>query len=190
MNIKNVMSKAAIVAVSIGLAAVSAHAGPPRESGRDVIGEAGVICGFGSTYAESWGLGSKTPEEIRAFACDLLFKTDGELDTTTRGCKADGDFPTDGNGYVTYSLRNCAKNEAGLERKAASVVLSMDDVVEKGKDQEETAAYYACVYASNADSLELAGKLEFTETDPVTDLIADAESIVEALAYDCADLLE
>ena len=38
MNIKKFMSKTAIVAVSIGLAAASAHAGPPRDSGQDVIG--------------------------------------------------------------------------------------------------------------------------------------------------------
>ena len=185
MNIKKLMSKTALVAVSIGLAAVSAHAGPPRDSGRPVIYEAQTSCGFGSTYTESMGLGTKTDQEIRAFACDLLYKTDGDLDIDNQaGCKADGDNPTDGNGYVTYSLRNCAKNEAGLERKAASVVLSMNDVIDRNKDQKETAAYYACFYASNSEALDLVGKLEFADG---TNLWMDAESIADALGYDCAD---
>ena len=149
MTIKNVMSKAAIVAVSIGLAAASAYAGPPRDSGRDVIGDANDICG--SLLAPT-----DADEQIRADACDLLYKSDGDLDTSTKGCSEDPDNPgITGNGFAFYSERNCAKNEAAQERKAASVVLSMDDVIERSKySQSYTAAKYACEYAAKAEFLD------------------------------------
>ena len=179
MNIKNVMSKAAIVAVSIGLAAASAHAGPPRDSGKDVIGIATAICAS--------PLSVSTPDEqIRADACELLFKTDGWLDI---GGKCKTDRVNETNGFAVYSGRNCEKNESGLERKASSVVISMNDLIEKGKvAQSLTAAGYACVYASNAEYQESVGKLEFLQG---ADLIADAEGIASDLGYyDCAELLD
>lgn len=181
MNIKNVMSKAAIVAVSIGLAAVSAHAGPPRDSGKDVIDIAtNEICAkLGAPVTDD--------EQIRADACDLLFKSDGYLDLDNK-CKADPDRIDAGNGFAVYSGRNCEKNESGLERKASSVVISMHDLIEKGKSEQSlTAAGYACVYSSNADYQESVGKLAFLQG---VDLVADAEGIANDLGYDCADLLE
>jgi hypothetical protein len=192
MNIKKFMSKTAIVAVSIGLAAVSAHAAkpsdPPKDSGRLVIAEATEICVVHhSTLGPALG-DYPTDGEIRGAACDLLFKTDG-----TRGgdrCAAD----SIGNGYVEYALRNCDKNEAAQQRKAASVVLSMDDVVVRGKDQKMTAAMYACDYASKADFLEDVSKLTYLEKDGVfADLAGDADSIAAALGYggyaSCEELL-
>lgn len=183
MNIKKLMSKTALVAVSIGLAAVSAHAGPPRDSGTDVIGEAQASCGFASGYALSAGLGSGSDEEIRAAGCDLLWKTDGALDTTTRGCTSDRGIT--GNGFVTYSERNCEKNESAQERQASSIVTSMDDVINKGKAaQTLAAAKAACEYAAKADYLESVGKLDLGGND----LISDADAIAAALGWDCADL--
>ena len=186
MTIKNVMSKAAIVAVSIGLAAASAYAGPPRDSGRDVIGEASFSCGIGSSYAPSTGLGSGSAEEIRALACDLLFNSDGALDVGENKCKADPDWPdVDGNGAVTYKGRNCAKNEQAQQRKAASVVLSMDDFIKGKGEQKMTAAGYACEYADKGEFLESVEKLEFAAG---YDLVTDAKDIAAALEVDC-DLL-
>lgn len=175
MNIKNVMSKAAIVAVSIGLAAVSAHAGPPRDSGKDVISIAQGICASPLSVSTS-------DEQIRADACELLFKSDGFLELGNK-CTTDRDNTT--NGFVTYSGRNCEKNESAQERKAASVVISMHDLIEKGKvAQSLTAATAACEYADKAEYLEAVGKLDLGGFD----LIGDADSIAAALGYDCADL--
>ena len=183
MTIKNVMSKAAIVAVSIGLAAASAYAGPPRDSGRPVIPQAITSCDV--DYNADNVLGT-SDEEIRAFACSLLFKSDGALDAGVDKCKADPDYPNDvdGNGYVTYKSNNCAKNEAAQQRKAASVVLSMDDVIKGKVGQSLTAAGYACDYAAKAEFLADVGKLEYAAG---TDLMADAESIAAAIGYNCAD---
>lgn len=176
---KKLMSKATIVVATIGLVAVSAHAGPPRDSGKTVIELATAICAGLETPTDA-------DEQIRADACDLLMKSDGDLDLTSSKCKVDPDYPDEatGNGYATYSLRNCAKNEASQHRKAASVVLSMDDVVVRHKAQQAyTAAKYACEYASKATALEAVGKLDMHGADP--DLIEDAEAIADALEYPC-----
>jgi len=188
MNIKKFMSKTAIVAVSVGLAAVSAHAAkpnnPPKDSGRPVIEEAQGKCGISPEYQVGPALGDyPTNPEIRAAACDLLFKTDGDR-IEGKGCSADSTT----NEYVTYSLRNCEKNEAALQRKAASVVLSMDDIIERGKlEQTLAAAIAACEYASKADFLSDVGKLTYLSDD----LARDADSIVVALEYSsCEELLD
>ena len=179
MNINKLMSKATFVVATIGLVAVSAHAGgPPRDSGRDVIGEAQELCEFSSGIVPAADLGGGTDEEIFAFACGLLWKTNGAR-IEGKGCTGDA---SGGNGYVTYSGRNCVKNEAAQERKASSVVLSMDDVIERHKAQQAlTAADYACMYASKAIALVAVGKLDQQDND----LIADAEDIAEALGYEC-----
>ena len=90
MTIKNVMSKAAIVAVSIGLAAASAYAGPPRDNpGREVIPEAIESCIMSGDYNKGYDLSAYPyAPEIRAFACSLLFKSDGKLDTDSNKCKS------------------------------------------------------------------------------------------------------
>ena len=173
MNINKLMSKATIIVATIGLVAVSAHAGPPRDSGRDVIGEAQGLC----TFPGASDLGSGSDQEIFDSACGLLWKSDGEL-IEAKGCTADAST----NGYISYTGRNCSKNEASQERKAASVVLSMDDVIARDKTQQVlTAADYACQYASKATALVAVGKLDQQDED----LIADAEDIAAALGYPC-----
>ena len=170
MNIKKFMNKAAIVAVSIGLVSVSAHAGPPRDSGRDVIGEAQTLCG-------AYVPGSGSDSEIFGLACAVLWKTNG-AQVDGNKCDAGGDT----NYFVTYTDRNCVKNEAALERQASSVILSMDDVIARDKSQQVlSAANSACSYASKATDLEAVGKLDLMGHD----LIADAESIADALGYPC-----
>ena len=83
---------------------------------------------------------------------------------------------------LTYTGRNCVKNEDAQLRKASSVVLSMDDVIARNKAQQAlTAADYACKYASKATALVAVGKLDQKDSD----LIADAENIADALLYPC-----
>ena len=179
MNINKLMSKATIVVATIGLVAVSAHAGPPKDSGRNVIGEAQNLCKFSDdAFVPAPDLGKVKDEDIFAFACGLLWKTDG-AQVEGKNCAKDA---SDSNGYVTYTDRNCIKNEAAQERKASSVVLSMDDVIERNKAQQVlTAADYACMYASKAIALVAVGKLDMQDAD----LIDDAESIADALGYPC-----
>jgi len=178
MMTNKLMSKATIVVAAIGLVAVSAHAGPPKDSGRDVIGEAQSLCEFPDVFVPASDLGGGSDQEIFAFACGLLWKTNG-AQVEGKACAGDA---SDTHGYVTYTGRNCVKNEAAQERKAASVVLSMDDVIERNKAQQVlTAADYACSYASKAIALVAVGKLDQQDND----LIADAEDIAEALGYEC-----
>ena len=177
MNIKKFICKATIVAVSIGLAAVSAHAGPPRDSGRNVIGEAQILCAFPLVVPLASDVGEGSDKEIFALACAVLWKTNGEQIGDHKACEAGGDT----NDFVTYTGRNCVKNEAALERKAASVVLSMDDVIARNKSQKAlTAADYACEYASKATFLDAVHKLVGGN-----ELIGNAESIANALGYPC-----
>ena len=177
MNIKKFMSKTAIVAVSIGLAAVSAHAGPPRDSGRDVIGEAEAFCG--GFVADT----TDADQVILANACQLLSDTDGEQVASggKNGCKRGADEFD--NGIVSYLNRNCEKNEDAQLKKAGSIVLSMSDVAFKDKlAQTFTAAETACLYASKATDLLALGKLAYRVD---ADLVGDAEGIAADLGYDC-----
>ena len=169
MNINKLMNKAAIVAVSLGLAAASAHAGPPRDSGRDVIGEAQAACEAGIKTTDG------TIVEIFGSACDLLWKTNGaQVNPDGNKCKV-GDVDT--NGYVEYTGRNCYKNEAALERQAGSVILSTLDIAKGKQQQRATAAKSACTYAGKAEFLEDVGKLNLNGHD----LIGDAEKIADAV---------
>ena len=173
---KKLMSKATIFVASIGLVAVSAHAGPPRDSGRDVITEAGDLCAAPPAFDS----GSGSDEEIFSLACDLVFKTNG-AQVEGKACAEDY---SDTNGFVTYTGRNCVKNEDAQLRKASSVVLSMDSVIERDKTQQVyTAAKYACEYASKAAALAAPGvdKLDLQGTT----LIGDARDIADALGYPC-----
>ena len=175
MIMNKLMSKATLVVATIGLVAVSAHAGPRGDEDRgqrDVIGDAQALC--------------KTPfsdpkdidEEIFNLACKVLHMTNGEQ-IQGKACVADA---SDTNGYVTYTGRNCDKNEVALERKVSSVVLSMDDVIARDKTRQVlTAAEYACEYASKATFLEDVEKLDLHDND----LIGDAESIAKDLGYPC-----
>ena len=178
MNIKKFMSKTAIVAVSIGLAAASAHAGPPRDSGRDVIGEAEAFCeGFVADLTDA-------DQAILADACQLLSDTDGKQVASTgkNACKPGDDLAD--NGVVNYQNRNCEKNEDAQLKKAGSIVLSMRDVVYKDKfAQRFTAAETACMYASKATDLLAVEKLAYRVND--ADLVGDAEGIADDLGYDC-----
>jgi hypothetical protein len=183
MITNKLIGKAAIVAVTVGLVAVSAHAGPPRDSGRPVIDVAQGLCAYQADYVPPASLGDGTgseisDQEIFDFACGLLWKTNGTL-IESRGCTADA---VNSKNYVTYTGRNCDKNEAAQERKAASVVLSMADVIDRNKAQQVlTAADYACTYASKAFELVAVGKLDQQDED----LIDDAEAIADALGYGC-----
>jgi hypothetical protein len=177
MNIKKFMSKTAIVAVSIGLAAVSAHAGPPRDSGRDVIAEAEAFC---ETFVADM---ADADQVILANACQLLSDTDGEQVESTgkNACKPGPDLAD--NGIVSYLNRNCEKNEDAQLKKAGSIVLSMNDVAFKDKfAQTFTAAETACLYVSKATDLIALGKLSYRVD---ADLVGDAEGIADDLGYDC-----
>jgi len=182
VNIKKLMNKTAIVAVSISLAAVSAYAGPPRDSGRDVIGEAASIClslTVDSTDHDQLILGA---------ACQLFSDTDGfqEESSGKNACKP-GDESID-NKVVVYKLRNCEKNEGAQLKKAGSIVLSMSDVIYKNKFAEtSTAAETACLYASKATDLFAVGKLAYQTTAADADLVGDAEGIANELGYYCDD---
>ena len=74
------------------------------------------------------------------------------------------------------------RNEEGLRRNMSSVVLSLEDVIARGKDrQRETAAGYACSFSDKALALVGAGKLD----QGTEDLAADAEDIVFELGFEC-----
>ena len=178
-----------VVTIALGLSAVTAYAGPPntppKDSGRDVIGDASKLCKFenvvlSEVYAPAADLGIGSDPEIFDLACGILWKSDGAL-IEAIGCEPVTDDPD--NGFVKYTLRNCHKNEAALQRQAASVVLSMDDVIARYKSQQAlTAAEYACGYAGKAYDLEGVGKFDDGDYE---DLAVDAESIAYALGYPC-----
>jgi len=169
MNINKLMSKATIVVATFGLVAVSAHAGPPRDSGRTVIKDAQALCAYPVGYVPADVLEAEpSDQEIFDFACGLLWKTNGAL-IEGKGCA--GDVSDTSNGFVTYTGRNCVKNEAGQERKAASVVLSMDGVIERNKAQQVKAIALVAVE-----------KLDQGDNDLVSDA---AEDIADALGYPC-----
>lgn len=181
---------AAVLGVMFALGAVPADAVPPRggETGqRDVIVEAEGICGF-PLYPPFAALplppvDPTSPQDIadyqtavQAYACTLLWYTDGDQDGSDGVCPAE----YDGNGILTYKLRNCDKNEDAQRRKAASAVLSLSDCIQKGKaKQVEATAGYLDEYSDKYMLLELAGKLTST-----MDLGGDAQT----LAADLRDL--
>ena len=158
--------------LAIVLAASTADAG--KRAGdrgkRDVITEANSICGLG------WWRAVAPTDETLIAACDLLFYTNGhQAIDISLGC--DTDLDGIDNGVVTYSLRNCDKNENSLLRFAASAVMSIDDLVNRDKySQAQTAANYLCGYADKFMALDGVGKLTST-----MDLGADAYDIAESL---------
>ncbi len=185
MRIRKFISKATIVlAVSICLGAVSAHAAKPinspKDSGRDVIGDAQTLCGL------SW-------VELEA-VCTLRSESNGKLNDDSvcafepysDGSKT-SEFLNLDNGVVDYYLRNCDKNEASLVRSASSAVLSLYDYVAKGKDtQMLSAANYLCGYATKYDQLVGTSKL-FVDVpaDPTVDprdLGEDARDLADAIS--------
>jgi len=173
MRIRKYTSKVTIVlAVSICLGAVSAHAAkpgnPPKDSGRDVIGDAAAICGTSSAIVmlnicklRNDSNGTLNGDEV----CD-------PLDPAGIGSEGTDVYVAD------YYLRNCGKNEASMVRTASSAVLSYDDVVTRGKDQQITsAANYLCAYATKHDQLVGMSKLFATR-----DLGADARDLADAIS--------
>ena len=158
-----------VLAIGLVLGMGPADAGPRAGATgkRDVIGDAEAICGG-------------SPAGSLQDACDLLAATNGEQDLFSEGCNSEFDL-TD-NGVVTYSLRNCDKNEEALLRLAASAVLSIEDFLEGGKDQQlETAADYLCKYSAKATALDGVGKFD----DGAEDLAADAEIIADDIGFAC-----
>jgi len=210
LKIKKLSGKAAMVlAISLGVGAVLAHAAPGIDAGkRLVIDEAEYICVFRSLDSDDLRPfpESITPvylQVIQDVACGVLYKTDGDqVEDEEAGCPADSDGfnldAADGAPFVEYLGRNCDRNEEALRRKMASVVLSLDDAIERYKtNQLATAASYACDYASKVAELNGVGKLNQNpsgpppaagEGAPVTDaedLYADAQDIVLALGFEC-----
>jgi hypothetical protein len=130
-------------------------AGTAGAAKRDVVGDATFIC-----------VSDPQPEnENLRDACDLLADTqDGNVATF------DGK-PRDG-----------AQNRKAQSRKAASVVLSLDDVYARGKvpGQVQTAMDDACAYADKSADLLVAGKVKYYK-DP--GLGKDAEALAVSI-YD------
>ena len=195
MKIKKFMGKAIVVlAVSIGLGAVPAHATPrDGEKGkRDVIVDAKQICELPppDLFLSRPVFSNNTNDaDVQAFACLVLWKTDGMLEVDRMPCADKLGRGTSDNGVVIYSRRNCDKNEEALLRKMSSVVLSLNDVM-RGKDhQRETAANYACSYATKVSALIAVGvgKLRYAVPEVGEDLVADAEAIASALGFPCPE---
>lgn len=176
---RNGWKKPAVVPVILFLALLTAG-GVGAATQRDVVTEAEAICGFpldGQNLATLPA--DASDQQIQDFACVVLFKTNGAQEVG-RGCPADDDGD---NGFALYRLRNCDRNEEGLRRKMSSVVLSLEDVLARGKSaKRETAAGYACVYADSALSLQGVDKLVLADGE---DLVADAQDIVSALGFEC-----
>jgi len=176
MRIRKFISKATIVlAVSICLGAVSAHAAKPinspKDSGRNIIMDAQVLCDA--------GLG-----ELKG-VCDLRWESNGErFDDEVCAFEAYTDLSElstflNGNaGVIEYYLRNCDKNEASLVKAASSAVLSLYDYVAKGKEtQKFSAANYLCTYATKYDQLVGTSKLFAT-----SDLGTEAWNLAELIS--------
>jgi len=158
---KLIIGSAGILALSYALGTAPANAAQ-----RDVIADAGVICGLGST-----------DEDMQA-ACELRANTNGEQ---ILGFGCNQTFDEADNDVADYLLRNCHKNEEALLRQASSAVLSLDDYLARRKEkQKETAAGYLCSYAVKADLLVGTGKLVLT-----IDLAEDARDIALALEFPC-----
>ena len=164
-----------VVTIALGLTAATAFAdppkNPPKDSGRPVIRDAARIC-------------SALPGGNLGAACALASNSNGKLidDGVCDSASVGGIFGD--SKFVEYQLRNCDKNEAAQVKAASSAVLSIDDVVTRGKDtQRETAAGYLCGYADKYDQLGAAGKL--FAIDYSVDLGEDARDLAEALGYPC-----
>jgi hypothetical protein len=157
----------AVLPAALALLLLALSAGESSAAMRDVIADAAAICP-GSTDVNL------------VAACDLVDNTNGgQVIDVDAACVAD--LGNGDNGVVDYLLRNCDQNETALLRKASSAVLSLNDVVNKGKAaQAARAADYLCTYASSYMTLQGAGKLISTE-----DLAADAQDIAAALLLPC-----
>ena len=159
---KLIIGSAGILALSFALGTA-----PTNAAQRDIIEDAGVICGA----ANSAGFSLQ-------HACDLRDHTNGEQ--ILEGVCTNS-FDGIDNEVADYLLRNCDKNEEALLRQASSAVLSLDDYLVRGKEkQKETAAGYLCSYAVKADLLVGTGKLVLT-----IDLAEDARDIALALEFPC-----
>jgi len=151
-------------ALGSGAALAAKPSNPPADSGRDVIGDAQAIC-------------DQFPGDELGAACDIVFKSNGGTIADGRTCEdGDGLIEFD-NGYVDYTGRNCDKNEAAVVRLASSAVLSIDDVVSRGKEQQRaTAGGYLCSYEDKWNELLAIGKL-IPGVD--VDLGADASDLAD-----------
>ncbi|MDH5698673.1 MAG: hypothetical protein OEZ41_01775 [Nitrospirota bacterium] len=166
---KLIIGSAGILALSYALGTAPANAAQ-----RDVIADAGVICGAVIT---------EDPASPIQNACDLRDNTNG-LQILEGVCT--DSFDGIDNEVADYLLRNCDRNEEALLRQASSAVLSLDDALARGKEkQKETAAGYLCSYAVKADLLVGTGKLVFTVKEPPVDLAEDARDIASALGFPC-----
>ena len=128
---------ALVIALSIVWAAVPAAAGPrpPGERGqRDVVADAGGIC----SGAEDANLKAACALRAQTFSIKELGNKYGET------------------GVVDYSgNKNPAQQEKAMARQASSAVLSIDDVVSWGgqDEQKDMAAFYLCTYDQKAREL-------------------------------------
>lgn len=196
---KRIGMAVAALSISISLGAGLANAAPgnkpnnpPEDSGRDVIGNASTLCAFDAApdpgYAPADLPDYATDAEVSAFACGVLWKTDGNQ-VMDRGCPEDtgGTIDAaDGFPYVEYTGRNCDTNRLALMKQMGSVILSLDDVIVRGKEQQRDAAITsACIYAAKVYDLLAAGKLNenpgAADGGLDEDLAADAEDIIAAL---------
>jgi hypothetical protein len=162
---RTILVSALTCALGSGVALAGKPSKPPADSGRDVIADAAAIC---ATF----------PADLRDAACAIVYQSNGGTIFGGRCDGGDGLIPGD-NGYVDYAGRNCEKNEAALVRKASSAVLSLDDLIERDKqDQAASAAGYLCTYEDDYNTLLAIGKLV---AEAGVDLGADASDLADEI---------
>jgi len=180
------------------LVSVSAEAGKPigntpsSDNFAEAVGNCGADYGNFDLFRPNPG---DAPITIQAFACQVLFKTDGTLIDGWDNCDAnEGLFGEDkpngrqpGNGFVDYFGRNCAALEATLLSKMATVVNKIQNFldVSPGKSAKtqklvDDAHAAACTYADKFADFD---GLKIDQGDE--DLDGDAHAIAAALDGSC-----
>jgi len=191
MKIKKYCTSLAIVLsmlLGVGVASAGMPAEPPGQGGRDVIPNAGAICGDTVVAGQSTScMIDLFPADELADACNLRCKTDGDLMITTPGCVM-GDGELTDQGFVDYLLRNCDKNERALLRKASSAVLALSAALSGKERQAITAAGYLCEYADRYELLDMVDKLKVDVShefdSPPVDLGKDAKDLAGRITSD------